>query len=360
MGCGARRAIALWAVFGVSAPLSASAFQHRMCNNRPVQWRDGRVPITIDTCSVRPGTRAHEAVWYALTEWSAIGGTTARFEVQPGGSCGVRHGDRRSTISYVDPRFVDDAVGRTRRIWSGGCWPWSFAVYIAEADVMIANDIERRASVLSRPVCHARTRPAQTEQNTVIHELGHALGLEHEDDEMGVMMTLDGEARFCGSRPFSPMPDDVAGVRALHRSAGTVRDLAASAFEHAGHDHVEISAAGERFNGCSGRLFQATYSVANLGNVRSSYRLRWYASIDDVLDAGDLLIGVTPADTVAAERFSTRRSTVRIDPRLPADTVFRLGYVIEPLHAWNAERRQGNNFTTIDTRVMRFPDWRCP
>lgn len=362
----------LW-VWMLLLPLEAAAWQHRTCNGWPIRWDDGRANIDIDRCSIPPGSRRAESVWYALSEWNSVGAMPPPFAVGGKGSCGVRHGDDRSAVAFVHPDHIDGNLGVTRRYYTRGCWRWAMGVALAETDVMLSAALDSRiggrqplANLEPDPVCDQTTRPRYTERATILHELGHALGLDHEDHEMALMMTREGEGRYCGDRPFMPHPDDVAGARRLYGDGSPTADLAASPWRWAGPDsigpvHPIVGAERMRVpRGCAGSLVDVQYSVANFGSAPAGYRLWWFASFDDVWSWDDHLLSVGEELQIGATRFETRRATLRISRHLEAGRAYRLGYVVAPTHPWADERRQGDNTAFIRPTMIRDPEEQCP
>jgi len=153
-----------------------------------------------------------------------------------------------------------------------------------------------------------------------VHEFGHALGLQHEEHAMALMMTSGGEARYCGAPRLAPHPDDLAGLRALYGpSREPLHDLAASAFrdDPARIDRIWMVDRQRTIERCPGALFDAGWAVANRGSLVAGFRVEWYASrsrafnrVDDVLLSVSRGLmargaGVLHAEAVAATRGRT-------------------------------------------------------
>lgn len=357
----------------ISAPSIGLAWQHRTCNGVAIRWDGARAPMDIEACSIPPASRRAEAVWYGLTEWNSVGGMPAVFAVGEQHTCGMRHGDGRSTIAYVDPAHIDGSLGVTRRYYTRGCWRWAFDLALAETDVMLSAALDTRiggrppvANLDPSPRCERATLPSTTERATVLHELGHALGLDHEDDALAMMMSREGEGRFCGERPFMPHPDDAAGVRRLYGDRGRVAELAASPWRWAGPDRMAEVHALDGADalpppaGCAGTLFSVQYSVANLGTADTAYRLYWFASRDDRVSWDDQLLGVSGELPIGAEEFVTRQATLRMSRNLEPEVNYRLGFIAMPTHPWADERRQGNNTAFIRPSMRRSAEVDCP
>ncbi|MEZ4431509.1 MAG: matrixin family metalloprotease [bacterium] len=185
------------------------------------------------------------------------------------------------------------------------------------------------------------TRLNTTRRATIVHELGHALGLLHEDGQVAMMMSTDGEARFCSHRSIQPHPDDVTGGRRLYGDRAESRDLAASGFYSPGANRIARNMPDRPVLVCPGDRYETHWSVANLGTVDETYNVRWYLSLDRHITTRDRPIATNVGAVQRAGHFSQWPKTITIPRDTPSGTWY-LGHIVDyDQRIW--ERRGDNN-----------------
>ncbi len=379
----------------------AWAYEYSHCLGHARHWA-ANPTLEIDTCTV-VGERLL-ATRGMIDAWNSIGGTDIRIRAEERGTCGARVGDRVNTLSFVPGHVIDGAAGVTLRIYGSRCEPYLpyplASSQIVEADVFINGDTPLPVGEvpgrcpddpadawlpwLRQPCCdwHQGTVRA-----TLLHELGHFLGLDHEDGANALMMSRRGEGRYCSARPWGLMPDDIAGVRRLYgRSGPHVREFSATGLRWVWPDRLHPvgvrmrdrvlggapPALRERLRaepypdeeeleraGCAGDVVPVQAGIANRGTLGGSYRLWWFASIDDVLSWQDPILSVSPWYGASRETMNVLRQTVTISPWLQPGQPYRLMYLIEPHWGWGAERRQGDNTGILPGTLTRRPHDAC-
>ena len=126
-----------------------------------------------------------------------------------------------------------------------------------------------------------------------VHELGHALGLDHEDDVPAIMATL----QAVGNTITAPTADDIAGVNAIY-GGGATTSLAAAVLP--GERHTTV-----------GRTVTAFATVINTGNTTAVScgifldipPTVWQYTYQTTDPATNIIIGTpnTPVDIVAGQ-----------------------------------------------------------
>lgn len=349
------RRLLIAAIVGlVGLPTVASAYRYNTCNRTPYAWDGDGLDFEIMSCSAPRGSQRADDLIYGMQEWNAVQSMDDMFDQRwNDGGCLVRTGNGRNEVGFVAGAAIDGALGLTLRRYSGACWSWSRDIDIIEADVFVNGDAALEAG---NPAECNRKRVGQ--RTTVIHELGHALGLNHEPNQMALMMPTDGEGKYCGHYTISPHPDDASGGRQLYGNGARSRDLAASEFRHVGPDRVTTNSDGAIRSFCPGDRHLVRWSVANLGTVNETYNVRWYLSTNNRITTADRVIATNYRAVQNAGYFSTWQRTITI-PHIPAGLYF-LGHLVDfDERIW--ERRGDNNSTYMASRIriLGVNDERC-
>lgn len=340
---------------GMLLPSVGFAYHYTTCNGHMYRW-SGDADVRIMTCSAPPGSEKADDLIYGFDEWNAVQTMSDVFDWSWGpADCAVRTGNGRNEVGFVPRESIDGALGLTLRRYSGACWAWTRSIDIVEADVFINGDANLEAGNPS--YCNQKRLGQRT---TIMHELGHALGLNHEDDQMALMMSTDGEGKYCGNRMVEPHPDDATGGRRLYPSGGSSRDLAASEFRMTAPDRVDLNSQPNSTRTlCPGARHQVFWSVANLGTVNETYSVRWYLSSNLRITEYDHPVATNVGAVQNAGHFSTWLRQITIPPDTP-EGVYFLGHVVDyDERIW--ERRGDNNYTYMAERirVLAADDPRC-
>lgn len=99
-------------------------------------------------------------------------------------------------------------------------------------------------------------------QRVALHELGHSLGLQHEDDVPAIMSTAIAD----GTTIIDPQPDDINGVNALYGTAGNISNTI--------FVPIVLSAAGLKNS-----FFSSEMSLANRGTSNATLEFVYTATL---------------------------------------------------------------------------------
>lgn len=175
------------------------------------KWRNVTVsaPVAVKyyPASEPPGVDGAFATQYGIDAWNVILGHSFRFGYRGlanslGGQCSgdPAQFDTIVTVSwssdFTDPTIADTCY-RIYRLANG-------TEFLGEADVRLRTNIDWSTAI---PTPSGRFDLI----STVIHELGHVMGLSHTDVAGSIMTTtaMRGEQ-------LRPGPDDILGVRSLY------------------------------------------------------------------------------------------------------------------------------------------------
>jgi hypothetical protein len=297
--------------------------------------------LLVMRCSIPEGSQRAADVIYGFDEWNAVEGMFDVLVRHFGTTecVGITHGDDRNQVYFGLPSQMDGAVGVT-----------TLRTTSCDADIVEA-DVAFDASQLTEwgnPPCNTYNPPGS--RTTIVHEYGHALGLDHDDRFMNMMMTSDGEGKYCGNFVIEPHPDDVVGGRFLYNSGRRSVDLGASAHWLLGLNDVELSHSTGTTARCPGELHTFRWSIGNLGTEGTVYDVAFVLSTDDVITLSDVWIAGEVGGFEALGDFTTWNDTLRIPRAVAWNTDYNLGMLID----WAdniPERRWSNNNTLMAGKV---------
>ena len=232
-----------------------------------VTWADRNFDYRVDQdgSMQTPGETEFTAVDASFASWQAVSDTCSEFKFirgarVAGGRVGrgtetenliiFRETSCRDVVQPSDTCLSDGSCGNARRCWdhSDGTIGLTTVTYSTRTGVAIDADIELNASgflftTISSPPCdpgrEAITCVAYDVQNTLTHEIGHAVGFDHVDDPSSTMaptaptgetakrvLDVGSASGFCQTYPRGqpPVPcDDLAVLRSriIARNTGT-------------------------------------------------------------------------------------------------------------------------------------------
>lgn len=175
-----------------------------------VRWR-GAVEFVVDEASVArwnvPG--AKDAIHAALNTWAAA--------VKPGLHVSVRDGAARAVgVDLAQPqRNQNDVIVVFDWPYADSALATTLVTYDAKKATLVDTDVLINAEHHAFAVVGFGERSeAYDVQNTLTHELGHALGLMHNDEDEAAVMFPSAPVGQTGKRLLTS--DDVEGATALY------------------------------------------------------------------------------------------------------------------------------------------------
>lgn len=265
---------------------------------KPVKWTNNDVTFTVDA-AIWNNPTFKAAVADAVDYWNSVSPMEITLQGDTGSSMSYKNNINEI---YFGP-LTGNSIGLARRSW-GGPNISSGNCFFDEVDIIFTNipgfwdntpewgdsDFPRNMGLVA------------------VHELGHALGQEHDDGRMASMNTQYPVGGQIGhtyeSRPYG---SDSGQLRSVYGIAGQLIDVAASMW-------TVIPPPTEDFEGSAftvdilkddystpsdGSLIRGEnvffrYTISNLSSITRDLEVKFYMSDDRIIgDAGDVYLGMS-------------------------------------------------------------------
>lgn len=358
----------------ICAPIAdtAIAYSHWHCGDDNVRW-PGPLPIIVwraHTASFPAGSPLRTALNTANERWNEAPGNF--WFLSKWNETYVGRGNDQNEMWFsANPLVIgfDPAVCWIRKSCSSDT--------IKEADIIFNPNVNWSTSTAqaSMGAYGGSHRPWGT---TAIHEMGHALGLAHEDDNYNVM-GVDWNHIHANAGRVRWYPGEDAANGEVHLYGPThspnKNDVGVVHWKHSGsskgystHTQCQIykldntPVTREDFNGWqrykvqNGNIYKVQFTYENNGyHHKTGVDVAYYISTNDNISTYDRLIGIATFPMKRNKPF-TRTIDLRIPDNLTWGQTYYIGAIVDYKGAI-PEFNEKNNATWIPIKIVKEISW---
>lgn len=315
------------------------------CDDKIQRWKSDNTTMYLNTRSFPVGSSWDLHTQYMMSEWNAVGGSNFKYYVGRDTDGSVSSTNGKNEIAFMsEPNETHLAVNWKR--WD--CY-WLFGTKYGfiESDIYLNT---RYSWTLSDFTGWNTSSPYNFEL-VMLHELGHGLGLNHQNNRPSIMNQY-----YYNSGPnghynkVEPHADDRHGVRYIYPDNSTDRDVSVSRFKNTGASSAVnrlLRTSGSYANKAKkGEQLDVEYLVENLGTQTESAKVQFFISTNTYISTGDISLGYTtwtlPKGTHAQ---SKKRITI---PLSMATGNYYIGYIVDPDRNIPESSTQNNSVSLLD------------
>lgn len=332
----ARRHLAAGAVLAAVATFTATGVQASAwseCSGNKIKWNSAWTNMYLSTTSFPVGSAKDADLQNAMWHWNNVAGSRFTFYVGRD-SDGTHNDDNGRNEVYLSSSDAGSALAVT--LFRSHCyWLFGWNHGIDETDIAFNSGVAWNTGAFN----YANLGSPYHFEQTALHELGHALGLLHEDRMLALMNPAYPAGGPLGYyKESDPLGNDRGGVRILYGDSTTEADVAGSPMKHlSGGGTALVSSPTSAARGSTVTL-EFTYS--NLGTATANFGIGFYLSTNNIITTGDRLLGSNSAWGDAGFTGTFSRTLI-----IPADVTpgtYYLGFLIDQNNAMG-EGNESNN-----------------
>lgn len=327
--------------------VSAESATWRTCNDLKQTWEKDWTNMYISTVSMPEGSTWDLQAQYMMSEWNNTPGSNFKFYVgrDTNGSTNTSNG--KNEIDFKNkPNETYLGVAQSRY----ECY-WFFGTergYI-ESDI----HLNTRYSWTTGKFDGTNFGSPYNYELVMLHELGHSLGLLHEDDRLATMNSFYPNSGSVGHyNNVTPHADDRHGLRLLYPDSSTGNDVIASRFRNLGAsssiNRVREEGDDDIWRTVTtlyrGDWYDVEYTFENLGSNTETVPVKFYISTNNYISSYDRYIGSTTWTMPQGSRVESMKSFI-----VPTDLspgTYYIGYVVDPDNNIS-ESSESNNFVSL-------------
>jgi hypothetical protein len=323
-------------VFLSIATGAAQAAQWSTCSGNNIRWNGGQTSMYISTTSFAPGSSWDSNLQNAMWHWNNVKGSSFNFFVGRDTDGSHRAGNGVNEI-YFDGSEANGSTLAVTHVMSHCYWLFGWNYGIDETDIAFSTSVAWNTGAIS----YGSLGSPYSFEATSLHELGHALGLNHEDRWMAVMNSYYPDSGPLGYyKEWDPNADDRVGVRSLYPDGTTEVDVAGSAFKRTGTGTSGLVSSPAY--AARGSYATVEFTFSNLSTSSRSFDIGFYLSTNDFISTSDTLLGTNYGASGTAGFTGTFSRSLYI-PTWVAPGTYYLGFLMDPNNAVPDVNRGNNN-----------------
>jgi len=342
--------IAMTAMFLMSTlTLTVQAAAWKTCDGKAQTWRSDWTNMYVSTVSMPIGSVWDLQTQYMMSEWRDVGGSNFTYYIgrDTDGSSNTSNGKNEISFKYKpNDGYLGVTSSRYKCYWFFG---WRYG--ILEADI----HLNTRYSWTTSAFTGSATGSPYNFELVVLHELGHALGLQHYDGRPDTMNTYYYNGGPNGHyNKVEPHGDDRFGLRILYPDSSTDRDISISRFRNTGGgssttNRVYTTGGTPTTWLSRGSQYDIKYTMENLGTQTESANIKFYISTNSYISIGDTYLGSTTWNMPSGS-YVTSNKRITVPSNISPGTYY-IGYRADANNSI-PESNESNNFVSLLNAII--------
>jgi len=314
---------------------TASAYNYNTCNGNAIRWNSGWTNMAISTTSFSPGSSWDGDIQNAMWHWNNVKGSGFNYYYLRGTSGTHQFGNGVNEM-YFDGAEASGSTLAVTHISSHCYWFFGWNYGIDETDIAFNTNAGWNTGAFN----YANLGSPYSFEEVAEHELGHALGLNHENRWMALMNAYYPDGGTLGYyKEHDPNGDDRLGARALYPDGTTEIDVAGSAFKFTGTATSGLVSSPTL--AARGSTVNIEWTFANLSTATETFDVGFYLSSNDFISTYDTLLATNYGAWGSSGFTGTFTRSLYIPTWITPGTYY-LGFLIDPYNQL-PDVNKGNN-----------------